>query len=372
MAHLGFNTDGSTTAYFRGSRTALSNMYWSGPDIQAHGTSYSSTEVAYHSIKAQHHGEYDLVSNLDDIKNPWEASKLSKKVVPKELKSWQRGKRRVMRDLLNKKLRQVPAYQAALREADQFVEITGHPYWGRGTKHHPGANVLGKLHRVIKQQLPPVPPKVVIIGDSLLRDLPLPELLTRKPETHRTQTQSLYPSQPSSTSYMIKQECVDSFLPYHTEIHVNPGITTRGLRQRVHRHLQEWLTGAYCLVIMAGTNDLSAGYSPESTLKSICAIQNELQQYASVKHISCVSVLYRADGAHQQEITKLNEQLSQHFGTKFIHATRRLNLGQIHKHRPSSQKINPDLYRDDVHLKPAGLREVAFAMSKHLAYITKR
>jgi ribA/ribD-fused uncharacterized protein len=132
---------------FRGSTDVLSNL-WEFPFLYD-GECYQSVEQAYQHAKALHHNDVDLAKRIAKTSRSWDCMNLGNQIRCDSV--WLNHRRQaVMWKLLVTKFNQSQEYRSALASAEQFVEDTGHSYWGRGWDGC-GLNVMGKLHQRLRE-----------------------------------------------------------------------------------------------------------------------------------------------------------------------------------------------------------------------------
>ena len=214
----------------------------------------------------------------------------------------------------------------------------------------------------MKACLPPNPPKVVIIGDSILRDVPLPELRASEQYDQRVVYRNLYPDQAGSSSYVVSQEFVDSYKPYTSMIYVNPGITADRLQARIQAN-PDWLRGASRCVLLVGTNDINSGLSAEDTFKSICAIEKDLKQRHASLATSWICLLPRTDYVQYQAFYDLNTMIHQKFKQNCVNLYR--------KFWRKTPKLELFYEEDPIHPNPEGARCIADSVGRHLEFVFK-
>ena len=132
---------------FRGSGTALSNMY--RHKITVFGIPVKSSEHAWHWKRCMKAGEEDKAAQILETEDPFMAKRIGDSV---RVEWSDQEKIATMEEILRAKLQQVDAYKQELKlSADAYLqENTGDPFWARG-KNDEGQNNLGKLHMKLRQ-----------------------------------------------------------------------------------------------------------------------------------------------------------------------------------------------------------------------------
>ena len=140
----------STPLYFHGSRSPLSNFFYS--PLVIWNMNFKTSEHAYQYRKCVFLGDNNAAAQVLRTATPQDAKKIGDSQPTNE--KWDDVKQGAMYEILKSKARQCPRFHQELSQSHSrdIVEDTPNDFWGRGPNGN-GVNMLGKLLMVLRSEL---------------------------------------------------------------------------------------------------------------------------------------------------------------------------------------------------------------------------
>ena len=180
------------TIWFRSQADELSNMYrhknCKGKcTIEVFGQVFVTSEQAYGYQKAIYHNEQKKAEDILSAEDPWKAYRIHSSIETSD--DWHKDKEQYMIQVLQAKYKGCTGYRSYLENTCdtehiefEYRENTSNKYWGG---QYDGRNVLGNMHKAIRDNPPQLSMYQNITKDSMAQGIPVSNHVGIKPYMNR-------------------------------------------------------------------------------------------------------------------------------------------------------------------------------------------
>ena len=261
-------------------------------------------------------------------------------------KEWETSQSSILQAILMAKAAQCSEYFDLLLSSETFVYDSPDPIWGRG-KNGAGENHLGKLHDIVRKSVVDVP-RVTVLCDSILQEMPLPEDVNGK--LNRITKQVTTDQQ--STSYTSTYVAGMSF---KTQVCVHRTSTIEQLQIHIEQN-DQCIAKSNIVVVCMGLNNLLWGDSADCVTIKLLDFCSFLEKFTKPGTTVLLSTLLQTQA--NIPVQSVNKQLTRSA----------MNIIQLDKAVSKNHVAEETFYKDDLYLKDAGLRKVAFKMYNYVKF----
>ena len=144
-----------------GARDPLSAFHQG--EVKVYGVDFSTIEQAYQYTRAIRTGRLDISTKIKEAENPWEVREISKEIKPDD--EWDMQKTKVMKEILEAKLKQCQSFVEALKESGTKILVSTKQdnFWGTGLNYDltnvtkperwPGRNQYGSILMALRDEI---------------------------------------------------------------------------------------------------------------------------------------------------------------------------------------------------------------------------